>query len=93
MRQIYTTIHNIMCQYHLYAFTGQGASNSSPVCNSFKIDYPFVRPYEKKIRLETLLEPPNSGVLSATRRAYYHISLGNEFIDIHAFLMLVVALR
>jgi len=47
MRQIYMTIHNIMCQYRVYAFTDQGASNSPPVCNSFKMDYLFVRPYEK----------------------------------------------
>ncbi|KAM7399708.1 hypothetical protein PAMP_018956 [Pampus punctatissimus] len=53
MRQIYMTKHNIMCQYHVYAFTDQGASNSPPVCNSFRMDYLCV----KKIRLKTWMQP------------------------------------
>lgn len=34
MRQVYITIHDITCRYCVYAFTGQGTSNRSPV---FKI--------------------------------------------------------
>lgn len=38
MRQIYITIHDITCRYCVYAFTGQGTSNRSPV---FKIRLPL----------------------------------------------------
>lgn len=32
MKEMYMSIHIILCQYRVYAFTDQGASNSPPVC-------------------------------------------------------------
>lgn len=32
MKQIYMTLHNIMCQCRVYAFTGQDVSNSPSLC-------------------------------------------------------------